>query len=80
MRTYAIFKEKAAQFSADVEAQQILSEIDHRDAALSKLVASYSKENGQKLLAAKLDAAALAKKPLPYERLDQIVVEILLSA
>jgi xylose isomerase len=79
MRTYAIFKEKAGQFSADAEVQQILAEIDRKDAALSKLVSSYSKENAQKLLAAKLDAAALAKKPLPYERLDQIVVEILLG-
>ena len=79
MRTYNILKEKAAQLSADSEAQQILAEVNRADNALAKLVSSYSKENAQKLQAAKLDPEALAKKPLPYERLDQIVIEILLG-
>jgi xylose isomerase len=79
MRTYLILKEKVAQFNADKEAQQILREVNREDAALGKLTAKYSSENAKKLRAAKLDALKLAAKPLPYERLDQIVIEILLG-
>ncbi len=80
MRTYNVLKEKVAQLNADKEANDILKEVHRHDAAMQKLVAQYSKENAQKLRAANLDAVALAKKPLPYERLDQIVVDILLGA
>jgi len=80
MRTYLILKEKAKQFDNDKEARQILREINREDAELSRLTGRYSSENAKKLKNAKLDAAALAKKPLPYERLDQIVVEVLLGA
>jgi xylose isomerase len=80
MRTYSILREKAARFKADAEAQQIITEVDRKDPALSKLVSQYSKENGQKLRDAKLDPVALAKKSLRYERLDQILVDILLGA
>jgi len=79
MRTYVMLKEKAAQFNADKEARQILREINRDDSELSKLMASFSPENAKKLRAAKLDASALAKKRLPYERLDQIVVEVLMG-
>jgi len=79
IRTYLILKEKAKQFDSDKEARQILREINRGDAELSKLTSKYSSGNATKLKAAKFDAAQLAKKPLPYERLDQIVVEVLLG-
>ena len=43
-------------------------------------MAAYSAEGAGKLRAVEFDAAALAKRALPYERLDQIVVDILLGA
>jgi xylose isomerase len=79
MRTYLILKEKVRQFDADKEVRQILREVNREDSALSKLTGRYSSENAAKLKSTKLDPAALAKKPLPYERLDQIVVDILLG-
>ncbi|HYF48404.1 MAG TPA: xylose isomerase [Planctomycetota bacterium] len=79
MRTYLILKEKAKQFDSDKEVRQILREVNREDAGLSKLTGKYSSDNAAKLKAAKLDPATLAKKPLPYERLDQIVVDILLG-
>ncbi len=80
MRTYLVLKEKVAQLNADKEANQIIREINREDKDLSKLTGKYSSENAKKLRAAKLDASALAKKPLPYERLDQIVIDILLGS
>jgi xylose isomerase len=79
MRTYLILKEKAKQFDADKEVRQILREVNREDAGLAKLTGRYSSDNAAKLKAAKLDPAALAKKSLPYERLDQIVVEVLMG-
>ena len=79
MRTYAILKEKAEQFNADKEVRQILREVNREDASLSKLTGRYSSDNAAKLKAAKLDPVALAKKPLPYERLDQILADVLLG-
>jgi xylose isomerase len=79
MRTYLILKEKVAQFNKDKEAQQIIKEVNREDAGLQALTRKYSSANAKKLKDAKLDAAALAKKRLPYERLDQIVVDILLG-
>ena len=80
MRTYNILKAKVAKLNADKEANDILKQVHRHDAAMQKLIASYSKENAKALREAKLDADALAKKSLPYERLDQIVVDILLGA
>ncbi|HLX62219.1 MAG TPA: xylose isomerase [Planctomycetota bacterium] len=79
MRTYSILKEKVAKLNADKEAQEIVKLVHRHDKALEKLTAQYSTENAKMLREAKLDAAALAKKSLPYERLDQIVVEVLMG-
>jgi len=79
MRTYLILKEKAKQFDADKEVRQILREINREDKELGTAMAKFTPESCKKIRSAKLDPAALAKKPLPYERLDQIVVETLLG-
>ena len=79
MKTYLVLKEKAKQFDSDKEVRQLLGEINREDRDLSKLTGKYSSENAKKLKAAKLDAATLAKKSLPYERLDQILIDVLLG-
>ncbi len=79
MRTYMLLKEKAAQWNADSEIQQIVKTINVKDAALSKLTAKYSKSNADDLLDASLDRVDLAAAPLPYERLDQLTMEVLLG-
>lgn len=79
IRTYLILKEKVKQFEADKEVKQILKEVVREDAKLASAMKKYNKDNAKKIREAKLDPAVLAKKRLPYERLDQIVVEILMG-
>ena len=79
MRTYMILKEKAARWNADAEIQGLLKQINVQDNSLSKLTRSYSSGNAKKLLAAPLDRKALADAPLPYEKLDQLTMEVLMG-
>lgn len=75
MRNYLILKEKARQFDEDAEIQALLAEI--RNGSPEKPLGPYSREKAQKVKDLSLDRAALANKPLPYERLDQLTVDIL---
>jgi xylose isomerase len=79
MRTYMILKEKAARWNADKEIQQLLREINVEDQNLSKLTKRYSSGNAKKLLSTPLDRVELAKARLPYERLDQLTLEVLMG-
>jgi xylose isomerase len=79
MRTYMILKEKAEKWNADKEIQDLRKLINVEDGPLSKLTARYSSASAAKLLAAPLDRVELAKAPLPYERLDQLTMELLMG-
>jgi xylose isomerase len=79
MRTYMILKEKAAKWNADGEIQALLREINAGDAAYEKLTKSFSPANAKKLLDAPLDRVELAKARLPYERLDQLTMEVIMG-
>jgi xylose isomerase len=77
MRNYLILKDKARQFDEDPEIQSLLNEIrGNRDVGIEPL-GSYSSEKGRRVKELSLDRAELASKPLPYERLDQLTVDIL---
>lgn len=80
MRTYLILKEKAAQFNADPEIQELLAEINADDGTFSYLSEGYNKEAVGKLRSTEFDRQALGARNLPYERLDQLTIEILLGA
>ena len=75
MRTYLILKAKARQFAEDREIQGLLAELRGDSAALG----AYSRESAASLKAEPFDRPALAARRLPYERLDQLVVELLLG-
>lgn len=77
MRTYLILKEKARAFNEDREIQALLQEVHapSGDGPPSR----YSPESMASLKARHFDRQALAAKVLPYERLDQLVVELLLG-
>src|SRR5687768_6975226 len=79
MRSYLILREKAQQFDADAEVKEILGQLNVQNAELEKLSRKFSKENAQKLKSHKFDPDALAAKPLPYERLDQKLFDILMG-
>ena len=79
MRTYLILKEKAARWNADAEIQAILREIIATSSKVPHME-RYTKEGAAALLAHPFDKDAMLKKRLPYERLDQLTVDILLGA
>jgi xylose isomerase len=77
MRTYLILKDKAAQWNADKEIQAILKEISADHGAPK--VGRYSKKGAASLLEHVFNKDAILKKRLPYERLDQLTVDLLLG-
>jgi xylose isomerase len=77
MRTYLILKDKARQFCADQRIQAALAEI--RQSADALAVGLYSPERAAWLKAQSFDRGALAARRLPYERLDQLVVDLLMG-
>jgi xylose isomerase len=76
MRTYLILKEKARQWNADKEIAAILKGISVTPKG-TPAVGKYSKKGATTLLAHAFDKDAILKKKLPYERLDQITIDIL---
>ena len=71
MRNYLILKAKARQFDEDQEVQSLLAEI-RGEKIDTKLSADAIKN-------LKLDRSELSSKRLPYERLDQLTIDILLG-
>jgi xylose isomerase len=92
MRTYLVLKHKAQQFCADAEIQSLLAEIrgdgrdmpdrpDDRGVRLQPdlPIGPYSRQAAQQLKDRAFDRQALASRRLPYERLDQLVIDLLLG-
>jgi len=79
MRTYLILKEKARQFNEHPAIQELLAQIQPRDAELESLMSHYSPQNAQALRQKQFDIDALGKKGLNYEKLDQLVIDLLLG-
>ena len=79
MRTYMILKEKAARWNKDAEIQGLLKQINVQDSAMSGITRKFSSAGAKKLLDANLDRIELAKAPLPYEKLDQLTMEVLMG-
>jgi xylose isomerase len=79
MRSYLILKEKAARFQEDAEIQEVLRELTIEDAKLQALSTGYSGEKGRALKEQAFDREEIARHRLPYERLDQLVIELLLG-
>jgi xylose isomerase len=77
MRTYLILKEKARQFAADTEIQALLAEI--RSNAADVVIGKYSRATADSLKSREFDREQLASRPLPYEKLDQLVIDLLLG-
>jgi xylose isomerase len=77
MRTYLVLKDKAQEFCNHSGIQALLAEIRHEGRTAA--VAAYSRQEAETLKARHFDRANLASRRLPYERLDQMVVELLLG-
>lgn len=79
MRTYLILKEKAQQFNEDMEIQSILADIYAQEPEYDYLNEGYSNTSMQKLKDTAFDRAALGSRAYPYERLDQLTIDLLLG-
>lgn len=79
MRTYLILKERAAQLNQDPEIQALLNGIQSTDAELEDLCTGYTRDKARALSDRSFNRAALSARRLPYERLDQLVVDLLLG-
>lgn len=79
MRAYLILKEKAAQFSADPEIQALLAEIKANDGSMNQFFGQYSADKAKALKAYNFDRVALGKRGQPYEKLDQLTIDLLLG-
>ena len=79
MRNYLIFKEKAKQFDDDSEIQGLLAEIRSVDPAFEVVPLIFTRERAAQIKAMDLDRKNLAKKRLPYERVDQLTIDLLLG-
>jgi xylose isomerase len=78
MRTYLILKDKAEQWNANAEIQAILRELN-KPVPGSPLVGKYSKSGVETLLGYVFNKDKILEKRLPYERLDQLTIDILLG-
>src|SRR5262244_3800155 len=79
MRNYLILKEKARQFNEDEEIQSLLKEIRSASPEDSESLGKYSRAKAESIKTTQIDRQQLGSKPLPYERLDQLTIDILLG-
>jgi xylose isomerase len=79
LRTAKIMKAKVQQFNDSKEIQGLLKEIHGAHKDLAGLVTKYSKDAATKLKEMTFDVDKLTTRKLPYERLDQLVTELLLG-
>lgn len=79
MRTYMILKEKARQWSDDSVIKAILKQIRRTGKDLDALSSKYTRAHAETLLAMPFNREAIAAHRLPYEKLDQRTMEILLG-
>ena len=79
MRTYLILKDKAEQFNVDAEIQGLLAEIHADDGSMDGFKGAYSREKAAALKVYQFDRVALAQRGMKYEKLDQLVNELLLG-
>ncbi len=79
MRTYLILKEKGQQFNADPEIQGLLAEIQADDGSMDVFKGAYTSQKATELKAFSFDRQGLSARGMKYEKLDQLVNELLLG-
>ena len=79
MRTYLILKEKAERWNADPEIQALVAQINADDGTVTPHLGPYTPERAEGLKGLEIDRRAVAARGQPYERLDQLTVDLLLG-
>lgn len=79
MRTYLILKQRATQFGQDPDIQALLAEITADDGEMDPFKGEYSPNKASGLKAMTFDREKLGVRGMKYERLDQLVVELIMG-
>ena len=79
MRNYLILKEKARKWNSDVEIQELVQAINADDGSTDAFKGAFSADKAAALKSVEFDRIALGKRGLPYEKLDQLTLEVLLG-
>ncbi|MAE61518.1 MAG: xylose isomerase [Planctomycetaceae bacterium] len=79
MRTYMILKEKAERWNRDRSIQSLVHQINRHDRATATLTRNFTKTNARKLHSTVFDRRKLARQPLPYEKLDQLTMDLIMG-
>ncbi len=79
MRSYLILKEKARQFNEDAEIQALIAEVNGSDDEGANLLGPYTSDRARALRAYTFDRDRLGARGLQYERLDQLVFDLLMG-
>lgn len=79
MRSYLILKDKVKRWNADKEIQDLLREVRDRRGALDEKVGAFSAEKAKEIRRSAPDLKTLRAQGYPYERLDQLTMELLLG-
>ena len=79
MRTYLILKDKAEKWNTDPEIQALLKEINSDDGSMAPFFGPFTATKAEELRNVEFDRVGLGKRGLPYEKLDQLTVEILMG-
>jgi len=77
MQNYLILKDKAKRFDEDAEVEALLAEIHATPPEYTEPLGGYTRDKADRVKALALNRDELAGKRLPYERLDQLTVDIL---
>ena len=79
MRSYLILKEKARQFNEDEDIQAILKRNEHRSGTWPSADGHYTREHADAIKDHAFNRVDLAARGLQYERLDQLVFDLLMG-
>jgi xylose isomerase len=80
MRSYLVLREKVQRFNADSEIQALIQQLEVPDEGLASLMRGYSVDNANGLKARSFDLADMSERKLGYQRLDQLVFDLLTGA
>jgi xylose isomerase len=80
MRSYLVLRDKVQRFNADAEIQAMLGELEVQDDTIGGWTRTYSNAGASALKAHTFDLDAMADRKLGYQRLDQLIFDLLTGA
>jgi len=79
MRTYRMLAEKVDRLERDREYRRLMGPLEEQAGRLASALAAYSAARARLVAGRAYKPDRMAVRPLPYERIDQIVTEVLLG-